>query len=80
MKFLLQLLISIDQLLNVLLGGWADETLSSRAYRAWYDKKPFGLVFKPLIDTIFFFQKDHCFNAYMSERLDRQQPPENRGQ
>lgn len=80
MKFLFQLLISIDQLLNVLLGGWADETLSSRAYRAWYDKKPFGLVFKPLIDTIFFFQKDHCFNAYMSERLDRQQPPENRGQ
>ncbi len=79
MRFLvLQLVISIDQLFNVLLGGYADETLSSRAWRAYYDKKPFGLVFKPVIDTIFFFDKDHCFNSFLSERLDRQQPPENR--
>lgn len=79
MRFLvLQLAISIDQLFNVLLGGYADETLSSRAWRAYYDKKPFGLVFKPVIDTIFFFDKDHCFNSFLSERLDRQQPPENR--
>lgn len=79
MRFLvLQLVISIDQLFNVLLGGYADETLSSRAWRAYYDKKPFGLVFKPVIDTIFFFDKDHCFKSFLSERLDRQQPPENR--
>lgn len=79
MKFyILQNLIAIDQLFNVLLGGYADETLSSRAWRAYYDKKPFGLVFKPVIDTIFFFDKDHCFNSFLSERLDRQQPPENR--
>lgn len=79
MRFLvLQLVISIDQLFNVLLGGYADETLSSRAWRAYYDKKLFGLVFKPVIDTIFFFDKDHCFNSFLSERLDRQQPPENR--
>lgn len=79
MRFLiLQLAISIDQLFNALLGGYADETLSSRAWRAYYDKKPFGLFFKPVIDTIFFFDKDHCFNSFLSERLDRQQPPENR--
>lgn len=76
--YLLQNLIAIDQRLNALLGGWADETLSSRAWRAYYDKKPFGLFFKPVIDTIFFFQKDHCFKAYLSERTDRHQPPENR--
>lgn len=76
--YLLQNLIAIDQRLNALLGGWADETLSSRAWRAYYDKKPFGLFFKPLIDTLFFFQKDHCFKSYLSERTDRHQPPENR--
>lgn len=76
--YILQNFISIDQGLNSLLGGYADETLSSRAWRAYYDKKPFGLVFKPVIDTIFFFDKDHCFNSFLSERLDRQQPPENR--
>ena len=26
-------LIAVDQLLNTLLGGWPDETLSSRCYR-----------------------------------------------
>lgn len=76
--YILQNFISIDQLFNVLLGGYADETLSSRAWRAYYDKKPFGLFFKPLIDGLFFFDKDHCFNSFLSERLDRQQPPENR--
>lgn len=29
----LQVLVAIDQLVNTLAGGWADETLSSRAWR-----------------------------------------------
>ena len=28
-----QILIAIDQLANAVIGGWADETLSSRAWR-----------------------------------------------
>ena len=32
--YLLQILIALDQLANTLIpGGWADETLSSRAHR-----------------------------------------------
>jgi hypothetical protein len=36
-----QILIAIDQFLNTLLGGWADETVSARAWRQqhkgrWY--------------------------------------------
>lgn len=32
-KYLKQVLIALDQLLNTLFKGYADETLSSRAYR-----------------------------------------------
>ena len=28
-----QILIAVDQLANAVIGGWADETLSSRAWR-----------------------------------------------
>ena len=31
--FVWQLLLALDQLVNVLFGGYADETMSSRAYR-----------------------------------------------
>ena len=30
---MLQFLIALDQLLNALLGGWADDALSARAFR-----------------------------------------------
>ena len=45
-------LIAVDQLLNTLLGGWPDETLSSRCYRwardgvrAWPRRVVDGLFF-----------------------------------
>jgi hypothetical protein len=64
-----QILIAFDQLINALLGGWADETLSSRAWResAWL---------AALIDALFWFDKDHCFESYVSEQLRMQAPPE----
>lgn len=65
--YLMQNLIALDQTGNALLGGWADETLSSRAYRADRDGRLFGRIFRPLIDALFFFEKEHCKNAYLSE-------------
>lgn len=67
-----QILIAVDQLINTLLGGAADETLSSRAYRHSRDgsrKWP-----KKLINTLFFWQTDHCRAAYESE-LNRSHLP-----
>ena len=64
-----QTLIALDQLLNAVLGGWADETLSSRSYR----EKPRLAKF---IDTLFWFDKDHCYESYVSEQLRMQMPPE----
>lgn len=74
MHWLVQTLIAVDQLLNALLMGHADETLSSRAYRADQRGRVFGRLFRPLIDTLFFWQPRHCQQAYMAEVSRRQFP------
>lgn len=71
-NYLQQFLIAIDQVFNTLLAGWADETLSSRAYRSshkirWY-------VVMKFIDALCFWQKEHCKQAYISE-LERNHLP-----
>lgn len=71
----LQLFVACNQLANVLLGGWADETLSSRTWRLYQRGKPFGRFFHPVINTVFIWQTwkfDHCKRSYESE-LDRAQ-------
>lgn len=71
--YIKQILISLDQLLNAICNGYADETLSSRAWRHYDDgsrKWP-----KVLIDAILFFDKDHCHQSYLSEIERRQLPP-----
>jgi hypothetical protein len=71
-----QILIALDQLFNALLGGYADETLSSRAWRLYIKDKLSGKILKPSIDFIFFFQKDHCYNSFLAELNRRQLPKE----
>lgn len=67
-------LIAADQLVNALLGGWPDETLSSRAWR-WHvaGQRSWPCT---LIDGLFFWEDAHCFASYVSEREGRQRPPE----
>ena len=74
MQYLLNIAIAFDQLLNALLDGAPDETLSSRAYRADRDGKLFGRVFRPVIDVLFFFQPRHCYESYLDEVRRRQYP------
>lgn len=81
--WLYQLAIAIDQLLNVVLtpfhsGAWADETLSSRAYRMHAAGKPWGRFWMPLIDRLFFWQEGHCKAAFEKERQRVHTPPEGR--
>lgn len=71
-----QILIALDQLLNALFGGYADETLSSRVWRLYLKNNVSGRIFKPIIDTIFFWQEDHCYNSFLSEVKRRQLPKE----
>lgn len=74
-----QIPIAIDQLINTLFGGWADETISSVAWRKRNDGKGW-VLFQKVIDAIFFWQEKHCQSAYESEKNRLQCPPELRGQ
>ena len=77
-----QLLIAIDQVFNVLIGlicfkkAWADETMSANAYRLDIER---GRKWpRLLIDTLLFFDKDHCHQSYLSEIERKQLPPQMR--
>ena len=78
--WLLQVLIALDQLANALIpGGWADETLSSRAHRMRQKRQRVWGWTGNAIDRLFFWQRNHCAQAHADE-LDRLQlPPELRG-
>ena len=53
---------------------YADETLSSRCWRLERDCKV--LWPRIIIDCLFFWESEHCFQSYLSEREGRQLPPE----
>lgn len=71
-----KLLVACDQLMNTLLGGWPDETLSSRFWR-WHVA---GVRSWPCrwLDRLaaLFGDREHCRQSYESERTGRQLPPE----
>lgn len=79
-----QILIAVDQLCNpvfCLLTNelvYADETMSAHAWR-WHKNNKRHWPMK-LIDTLFFWDKNHCYESYLSEILGRQLPPEYRKQ
>lgn len=64
---LFQVLVALDQLANTLVGGYADETLSARAFRTnhWLEY---------YINLIFFWEPQHCMNSYMAEVRKYQYP------
>lgn len=72
-----QVMVAVDQLVNTLLGGWADETLSARAYRHAEIKKDRRWPMR-LIDALFFWQEGHYKQAYESELSRAHLPQEER--
>ena len=72
-----QVLLAIDQLLNAIFFGYADETLSARCHRNQF-KSWYWSLWREVINTIFFWQHDHCADAYESEIKRRQLPKEYR--
>lgn len=68
-----QIAVALDQLVNTLFAGFADETLSSRAYRLSVERNRHWP--KRIIDLLFFFQKEHCKTAYESEQERAHLPP-----
>lgn len=69
-------LIAIDQLANAICRGEPDETLSSRAWRLEHER---GRKWpRILIDTLLFFDRNHCYQSYLSEIERKQLPPQMR--
>lgn len=58
--YLFEVLIALDQLLNALLGGYADETISSRAEKARRRGRLWGCV---LCRVLHVFDPGHCENS-----------------
>ena len=67
-----QILIALDQLANAILAGYADETLSARAYRLSRDRGRHWP--RRVIDALFFWDENHCENAHLAELLRRHLP------
>ena len=65
----IRLLIALDQLGNTICCGDPDETISSRVGRAAVKGKRWALLLERAINTLFFFDPDHCRSSI--ERLDR---------
>lgn len=68
-----QIILAVDQFINTLFAGYADESLSSRAWRLYLERNR-KWAYK-LINLLFFWQKDHCKVAYESELERMHLPP-----
>ena len=74
MKQVKQVLIAMSQLLNTLfLGGYADESTSSRCWRMRNKSAAWGALFR-FVDWL--FGSGHCEASYYSEIVRLQFPPE----
>jgi hypothetical protein len=75
-----QFLIAFDQLINTVIYikgdgfGFADETLSARAWRL----RTLSSFPYRFINALFFWQEDHCRQAYEAEHNNSQLPKEYR--
>jgi hypothetical protein len=73
-EWVYQVFIGLDQFVNTLLGGSADETMSSRCYRLNHIRT---YRYLELFVNVLFFPlqgADHCKHAYEKEVLGRQLP------
>lgn len=71
-------MIALDQFLfsiGTLGHASPDETASAAAWRLEKAGKWQGKVFRPMIDTLFFFDNNHCEESFKSEQ-DRNHLPD----
>ena len=68
--YLKQIAVAFDQTVNAIAGGWADETFSSRCHRNAVGS-PGWAAARNVIDTVFFWEDEHCKASFLSEREGR---------
>jgi lysozyme family protein len=74
MTYIVRVALAATRLLNAVLGGSANESLSSRAWR-YRGHSRYGPVHQG-INTLFFWQDNHCRHAYLAEKNRRDVPSE----
>lgn len=67
-RYLDRVSISFSVLLNVILGGPSNQTFSARNYE-WRKSGYWNIVW--VLDTIFFFDPDHCLNDWLYWKTSR---------
>jgi hypothetical protein len=65
MNYIYAVVIALDQLVNALIVGDPDEMISARAHR---ETSRCWAIAEQVIDKVFFWQQEHCKNAYLYER------------
>lgn len=65
--YFVRVLIIIDCVINWILAGSINETLSARAYRMQVKKQPYTGWLAGFIDSIFFWQQVHCKTSHEKE-------------
>lgn len=71
LSYLYNVLLSLDQLLNTLLGGNPDITISARVgFNAKYNKNRVWKIIQAIINYTFepFDRKSHCYDAYLADK------------
>lgn len=58
----------LDVGVNTLIGGHRDETISSRCGKGKLAGKPVHTFLAKIIDTLFFWEEDHCVNHIQKQR------------
>jgi hypothetical protein len=59
-RYVMNLLIALDQLFNVILGGNPDETISSAVGRKAIEGRKWALIAEKVINALFWFDPNHC--------------------
>lgn len=71
-RYVFNLLIAIDQLGNTLIGGYPDETISSRAGKGALRGSVFWTCVAAMIDFLFLpFERDHCRKSIEHDEGDK---------
>lgn len=75
LRYILNILVSLDITLNAILGGKLYETLSASAWLGEQQGKILPCFFRPVIDFLFRpFEADHCHRTAEAEARLFQRP------
>lgn len=74
-RYLTHIGVASTQWLCTLAGGYPDESTSSYLWRLEQQGKPAGRLLRPVVDALFFWQREHCRAAHEAERARYHLPP-----